>query len=209
MTPTEWQSSDNPYAMLRVLGDRLTFRKYRLLRCGFCRANIEELVDERSVRAVVVAEQYADGLTSEAECGRAREAAGQAIGRWRDEPDQRKKLFAGVALSCLDPELSPFGRGYHVFKEYLESNPDPDTCHMIRDLFNPFLSGPATPSWLTSTVISLARQMYDQRDFATLPILADALQDVGCEDVAILDHCRGQRAHQRGCWVVDLVLGMV
>jgi hypothetical protein len=49
--------------------------------------------------------------------------------------------------------------------------------------------------------------MYDRRDFSAMPILADALQDAGCEDADILDHCRGDRMHVRGCWVVDLVLG--
>jgi hypothetical protein len=63
------------------------------------------------------------------------------------------------------------------------------------------------PSWLTSTVTALARQMYESRDFSVMPILADALQDAGCEDAAILDHCRGPGPHVRGCWVVDLVLG--
>jgi hypothetical protein len=49
--------------------------------------------------------------------------------------------------------------------------------------------------------------MYGSRDFSPTPVLADALQDAGCEDAAILDHCRGDGAHVRGCWVVDLVLG--
>jgi hypothetical protein len=41
-----------------------------------------------------------------------------------------------------------------------------------------------------------------------MPILADALQDAGCENADILDHCRDAKAtHVRGCWVVDLVLG--
>jgi hypothetical protein len=41
-----------------------------------------------------------------------------------------------------------------------------------------------------------------------MPILADALQDAGCEDDAILAHCRDPHlTHVRGCWVVDLVLG--
>jgi hypothetical protein len=37
--------------------------------------------------------------------------------------------------------------------------------------------------------------------------LADALQDAGCDNADILDHCRGRGSHVRGCWVVDLVLG--
>ena len=39
-------------------------------------------------------------------------------------------------------------------------------------------------------------------------ILADALQDAGCDNTDILDHCRDPQAtHVHGCWVVDLVLG--
>ena len=64
------------------------------------------------------------------------------------------------------------------------------------------------PAWRTDTVIALARQMYESRDFSAMPILADALQDAGCDSPDILDHCRDPHAtHVRGCWVVDLVLG--
>ena len=49
--------------------------------------------------------------------------------------------------------------------------------------------------------------MYESRDFTAMPILADALQDAGCEHAEILDHCRGPGPHVRGCWVVDHVLG--
>jgi hypothetical protein len=48
--------------------------------------------------------------------------------------------------------------------------------------------------------------MYNRRDFTAMPILADALQDAGCDDADILTHCRGDGPHVRGCWVVDLVL---
>jgi hypothetical protein len=49
--------------------------------------------------------------------------------------------------------------------------------------------------------------MYDTRDFSGMPILADALQEAGCDDADIQDHCRGNRPHVRGCWVVDQLLG--
>ena len=50
--------------------------------------------------------------------------------------------------------------------------------------------------------------MYESRDFGAMPILADALQDAGCDNDDMLNHCRDeQQAHVRGCWVVDLVLG--
>jgi hypothetical protein len=53
----------------------------------------------------------------------------------------------------------------------------------------------------------LAQGIYDERAFERLPILADALEDAGCTDAAILVHCRGPGPHVRGCWVVDLILG--
>ncbi|MBP3958123.1 hypothetical protein J8F10_22980 [Gemmata sp. G18] len=63
-------------------------------------------------------------------------------------------------------------------------------------------------TWSTSTVLALAKQMYDSRDFSVMPILADALQDAGCDNVNILNHCRdADQIHVRGCWVVDLLLG--
>jgi hypothetical protein len=79
---------------------------------------------------------------------------------------------------------------------------------LLRDIFdNPFRPVSFNPSWLTSTVTTLARQMYDSRDFSPMPILADALQDAGCELEEILNHCRGEVDHVRGCWAVDLILG--
>ena len=61
--------------------------------------------------------------------------------------------------------------------------------------------------WLTETVAALAEAVYTDRAFDRLPILADALEDAGCTDRAMLDHCRQPGEHARGCWVVDLVLG--
>ncbi|HJZ59656.1 MAG TPA: hypothetical protein VKE74_32225 [Gemmataceae bacterium] len=81
-------------------------------------------------------------------------------------------------------------------------------AEFIRDIFgNPFRPVPFSPSWLTSTVVAIARGMYEGRDFSAMPILADALQDAGCDHTAILDHCRSECPHVRGCWVVDLLLG--
>jgi hypothetical protein len=81
-------------------------------------------------------------------------------------------------------------------------------CHLVRDIFgNPFRPIAFNPAWLTSTVLTLARGIYDERAFDRMPILADALQDAGCDNDDILTHCRGAGPHVRGCWVVDLVLG--
>jgi hypothetical protein len=80
--------------------------------------------------------------------------------------------------------------------------------NLLRDIFgNPFRPIAFSPEWRTDTAITLARQMYEARDFGAMPILADALQDAGCDNEDILSHCRTETMHVRGCWVVDLVLG--
>jgi hypothetical protein len=60
--------------------------------------------------------------------------------------------------------------------------------------------------WCTETAVSLARQMCESRDFTLMPILADALEDAGCDNENILAHCRGSGPHVRGCWVIELLL---
>jgi hypothetical protein len=80
---------------------------------------------------------------------------------------------------------------------------------IIRDIFgNPFRPLAFSPEWRTSTAVALSQQMYESREFGAMPILADALQDAGCDNEEILKHCRStKQTHVRGCWVVDLVLG--
>jgi hypothetical protein len=62
------------------------------------------------------------------------------------------------------------------------------------------------PRWRTSAAVGLADAIYAGRAFDRLPILADALEDAGCDDRRILDHCRRDGWHVRGCWALDLGL---
>jgi hypothetical protein len=105
------------------------------------------------------------------------------------------KLAQGVATGLLKfMGSSPFNTS------------EPDTA--ASRLSNPVISYAADPTWLSSTVLALARGIYEERAFDRMPILADALQDSGCDDRAILDHCRSDSCvHARGCFVVDLLLG--
>jgi hypothetical protein len=62
-------------------------------------------------------------------------------------------------------------------------------------------------AWNDGIVPKLAQAIYDDRVFDRLPILADALEEAGCTNADILNHCRQPGEHVRGCWVVDLLLG--
>jgi hypothetical protein len=81
-------------------------------------------------------------------------------------------------------------------------------CHLLRDIFgNHFCPALLEPSWVTPTGKALAQAMYTDRSFTDLPVLADALEEAGCTNGDILNHCRQPGEHSRGCWAVDLVLG--
>jgi len=86
---------------------------------------------------------------------------------------------------------------------------------LLRDMFgNPFRPVTFAAAWRTPTVTALAKAAYEDRQPPAsilypdrLAVIADALEDAGCTDTAILDHCRDGGLHVRGCWVVDLLLG--
>jgi hypothetical protein len=86
---------------------------------------------------------------------------------------------------------------------------------LLRDIFgNPFRPATISPAWQTPTVVALAQTAYEYRDLpsghldpARLAVLADALDEAGCTDADILNHCRRPGVHVRGCWVLDLLLG--
>jgi hypothetical protein len=74
-----------------------------------------------------------------------------------------------------------------------------------------FRTVPRMPHWLTSkdgTVPKIAQTIYENRSFQDMAVLADSLEEAGCADADILNHCRQPGEHVRGCWVVDLILGM-
>lgn len=80
-------------------------------------------------------------------------------------------------------------------------------CEIARDILGyPEVSVAFDSNWRTSTVIAMVHGMYATRDFAAMPILADALQDAGCDEPEILEHCRAEKPHLRGCWVCEAVL---
>ena len=87
--------------------------------------------------------------------------------------------------------------------------------NLLRDIVgNPFRPCILDTVWRTPTVNNLATAAYNERslpsgelDPARLAVLADALEQAGCNNEEILNHCRQPGVHVRGCWVVDLVLG--
>ena len=120
-------------------------------------------------------------------------------------------LDQGIPEQSMDPQRYPFMRIMGRGLISAITNKDENVCRFLRDIFaNPFRHAQLDPTWLhwnAGTIVKLAQTIYDDRHFDDLPILADALEEAGCTEPAILEHCRGPGPHVRGCWVVDLLLG--
>jgi hypothetical protein len=120
-------------------------------------------------------------------------------------PDEAVRMAMWEVAKALARKTSPDWREWEAAICRAKESLMP----LVRDIFgNPFRPVSFDPVWRTSTAVALARQMYESRDFGAMPILADALQDAGCDVDDVLNHCRDPHAtHVRGCWVVDLLLG--
>jgi hypothetical protein len=235
-------------------------RKLRLYACACARQAWHLLSDPRGRNAVEVAERYADGegdltdrlrrcdsyLDLEAPHGPAWVLAFNAC---RPNPDRLREaiMFPSSAVNAVvTPALqaallrdvvgNPWRpatlcglsrRPFHNQWAHVDVNGSfwlEDECPVCRPLRTP-------------AVLGIARRAYDLRDWDALPVLADALEEAGCEDTEVLGHlrgwgrcgtCLGRGAsadgfwdcvrcggsgritvgpHVRGCWSLDVILG--
>jgi hypothetical protein len=66
------------------------------------------------------------------------------------------------------------------------------------------------PGWLIwegGIIVHLARGIDAEDAFDRLPILGDALEEAGCTDPVILDHCRAGGYRRSWSWLVERILG--
>jgi hypothetical protein len=204
MTEPEWLTCSAPWTMLLFVRNRLSDRKRRLFACACCRLIWEHLPGEHVRQAVELGERYADGLVIEQYMEAARRQFNRAVAHERGARARLAQAAGQVLRARFHPEsvatLARTGRGAHRLYER--------QCDLLRDLFAPFRRQTLGEAWQASAaVIDLARGIDEARCWSDLPILADALEDVGCTDAGLLAHLRGPGGHTLGCWAVDAVLG--
>jgi hypothetical protein len=235
MTEADWLYADKVDRLIEYLffQRKTSDRRLRLFACACCR-QVERFIEDFGVKETLrLAEDFADhddlrvelqtaitdarrrygtipaGMPSYHPADAAREAVLRAgdFGydpRFYEANDDHPYLlwaaiYAQYALEVEDDSIE----GTRVVMA--------EQVNFLHDIIgNPFCPMIAHPSWLVwgdSTVVKLAQGIYDERAFGRLPVLADALEEAGCDNAEILAHCRGSGPHVRGCWVVDLLLG--
>jgi hypothetical protein len=81
---------------------------------------------------------------------------------------------------------------------------------IVGDPFHPLRPiAPAVLAWNECAAVKMATSIDHERDFSPerMGILADALEEAGCDNAGILAHLREPGVHTHGCHAVDLVLG--
>jgi hypothetical protein len=212
MTENRWFVETYVYDLLKQVEGRMSLRKFRLFVIACCRAYQDETAPDAARRAVDVLERGADGLAGEGELEAASATLSEtaarmssdgegASGAWASSLYFQARMLEAAAGAVRAIQLA-FRRWYvHA----------PHLCAFLRDIVgNPFRHPPLVhPDWLAwadGTVPRIAKEIYHERSFASLPVLADALEDAGCPTHTILSHLRSPGPHVRECWALDLIL---
>jgi hypothetical protein len=212
----EWLTTTDSQAMLRFLltSGAVSDRKMRLF-VATCARSMRPIFGDRQESLAVLLERYADGELSR---------------------DEFILLFHGDMSDALSPQgiISPtftlvpirhsVRRAAKAATDFTHPGPRENTeeekariCNWVRDMFNRFRSAviiePGWLAWNNGTVKLLAKAAYEERerlsgylDRARLAVLADAVQEAGCDDEDLVTHLRAEGPHVRGCWALDLLL---
>jgi hypothetical protein len=200
--------------MLNILRDRSDQRKWRLFAVESCIRAIDLFGYAEFVPTVECGSKMAEGLAQRVDPSEAQEI----VNWWIGQPSETHYYLAEAVQVMILPHLIGGDQARIVVRSIgdaiasvkFDSRGDEEYAaqsQLLREIFGTFYPMAINPSWLTSTIRSLAQGIYTDRAFDRLSILADALQDAGCDNDDMLTHCRSDGPHVRGCWAVDLILG--
>ena len=230
--PKEWSTIDNSSQLLHYYSCLQSVRKLRLFAVHCCRPLKPLVNDSQAWNALQTATDFADGKASPQQLRDAWLAVRQALGRvplnsqWEhalnallhaSSPklthyDVQIAASEAVRAIRLSPDFDPSSSMPILLTDnfsvpqfpirYIEHRP------IIRDLFplSPVRIDPAWFAWEQGQLSRLALAIYEEEQFQDLPILADALEEAGCNDPLLLGHARSPGPHYRGCWLLDALM---
>lgn len=215
MTEEEWLAE--PWPLWMVFDPICRSSRKRRLFVVACIRRFPQLLKNKTMKeAVAWAEAYVDGVSDEKTRAKLYQRASTA---------SRGFSHSRIARNLLEPKFGGYvmvaENLYHLFgrPNSAEARAKEDVAvsrekeaqkELVFEIFgNPF--HPITPplnlfTWNDGAIPQIAEAIYEERRFEDISILADALEDAGCEP-ALVEHCRNGQPHVRGCWVIDLLLG--
>lgn len=228
LTEDQWLRSKHIEQMVSFLGGRLSKRKLDLFVAACCRRfgsatklQIRPLMtDPRVTDVIEVIERIADGAASITELKVAESSFWKAVRHW-DACNDPELNHAAHTVSLAHHVVAgwdwDFTMGFAGNISLYSSSVQPPKweCELLRCVIgNPFRLLRFDLSWQTNNVVGITQATYEDRSLPSgllygdrLAILADALEDAGCDNADIIDHLRSPGPHVRGCWPLDLILG--
>jgi hypothetical protein len=195
MTEHEWLTGTNIDKMPRHAETAVSHPRHRLFGIACCRQYPRYLRSKGARHALSQAEACVAGTIQPGELDRGFWDRGSiAVVEWLVEPD---------GPTCSKRIVRDLRRreGENVVRRLVP---------LLREIF-PFRHPDPLPqsvlTWNDSTVRRIAEGIDHECAWGNMPILADALLDAGCEDEALMEHCRQPGPHVEGCWALDLVFG--
>jgi hypothetical protein len=217
MTEAEWLSCTDPEALLGCVKGGASERRLRLFACACVRA-AWPWTGEPDHPAVAAAERFADGQEDADGLLGVRNAPWSPHTFGARFGPAKAIVVRAAATATTSPAAWSAARNAADASARIEGAPPEypqGQCDLLRDIIaSPYRPAAVCPACLTPQVVGLARAAYDRRHLpsgelvpARLAVLADALEEAGCDQADLLGHLRGPGPHVRGCWAVDLVLG--
>lgn len=223
MTEREWLCCGRRQQLLDYLRRKapVSQRKVHLFSCACCRRVWDLIWSRRSLQAVLVREAYLDRLPGGERLPMSQRSAREALAESPKEPGTIKATEAAYRATRNTEAFTQAETVSKLCAEAVaEANKDLGAWGMeraaqatvLRNIVgNPFRPlPPVDPAWLEwnqQTVLRLAQTIHEEGRFDEVPVLADALIEAGCDSEPLLDHLRSGQ-HYRGCWAMDLLLGL-
>jgi hypothetical protein len=211
MTEAEWLSSTDPQRMLGAFNftrdsiqgrlDPPSGRKLRMFACACCllRGTSQEVVNSYEETGAPIDDLDADRMSDQ-----------EWALEWARNSSAKVPALATKATLLREIVGNPYRPVLRIPTDY-----DGGIFHHDKHIL-------FYEEWITPTVLSLAQGIYERQDWDLMPVLADCLEDAGCDNERILMHLKGYKEthagthirstaypmiHVRGCWCLDLILG--
>lgn len=229
MTESQWNINvAKPAAMLRKVSGRVSPRKLQLLTAAACRLVWDQITRDEHRLYIKTLELYADRLIGEREYDEIRNQVIDSV-----DGDETDPAFAALSSAvyhdvargaelCVAWVVECAERAANDKQHLVRGTMRARVCDLIREVIgDPYRPWSVMPAFLggglvqpdgvtaqlSETASRIAESIQSEQAFDRMPILADSLEESGITDRTILEHCRTDAPHVRGCWALDVVLG--